>query len=185
MQSTTTNYEQQAIDFLQSTNTQFSATFLKNGKHFDDDKEDRDIYQITLKRGSRSYSFEFGQSIANSGFYYQYKSNKRQFPLDRKYLDKDYFKGKSLGLIGTIKMKDGVFTPSLDTIHYPIAPTAYDVLACLTKYDPNTFEDFCSEFGYDTDSKKAEKTYNAVVKEWQMVCALFTDAEIEQLQEIN
>ena len=65
------------------------------------------------------------------------------------------------------------------------APTAYDVLACLQKYDIGTFESFCSEFGYDTDSKRAEKTYNAVIKEWAGVQSIWTDSEIEELQEIN
>lgn len=64
-------------------------------------------------------------------------------------------------------------------------PTAYDVLACLTKSDPGTFEDFCYEMGYDTDSKRAEKTHSAVWAEWTKVNAFFTDDEIEQLQEIN
>jgi len=31
-------------------------------------------------------------------------------------------------------------------------PTLYSVLACLQKYDVGTFEDFCNEFGYDTDN---------------------------------
>lgn len=64
-------------------------------------------------------------------------------------------------------------------------PRAYDVLASITKNDPGSFENFCSEFGYDTDSRKAEKTYKAVVKEWKKVEAFFTEKEIEQLQEIN
>lgn len=64
-------------------------------------------------------------------------------------------------------------------------PSVYDVLVCLTKYNPSTFEDFCSEFGYDTDSEKAEPDYNAVVNEWNNVKALFTDAEIEELAEIQ
>jgi hypothetical protein len=183
--TTVTNYNQLAIDFLESTNTTFSATYLRTGKYFTDDKDERDIYQIELKRGNRKYAFEFGQSIDNSGFYYT--KGKIKIRLDRKYLAKDYFKGKALGLAGTIKMKDNDFMNNgkSDIIHYPVAPTAYDVLACLTKYDVGTFENFCSEFGYDTDSIKAEKTYNAVLNEWQNVCALFSDTEIEQLQEIN
>ena len=44
----TTDYEQSAIDFLKSTNTEFKAEFLRNGKYFPDDKEERDIYKITL-----------------------------------------------------------------------------------------------------------------------------------------
>jgi hypothetical protein len=63
-------------------------------------------------------------------------------------------------------------------------PSMYSVLACLTKYDPEDFEDFCDNFGYDIDSRKAEKTYHAVVKEWKAVERLFGDI-LEELQEIN
>ncbi len=69
--------------------------------------------------------------------------------------------------------------------HKRTSPTAYDVLACLTKYDPSTFEDFCSEFGYDVDSRKAEKVYDAVCKEWANVQKIWSDKEIEALQEIQ
>ena len=63
-------------------------------------------------------------------------------------------------------------------------PSAYDVLACITKNDPGTFEQFCAEYGYDVDSRKAESVYRAVVKEWQKVRRFFTSKELEQLQEI-
>lgn len=64
-------------------------------------------------------------------------------------------------------------------------PTAYDILACLTKYDVGTFENFCSDFGYDTDSRKAYKIYKAVLREWKNIELLFTPEQIEQLQEIE
>lgn len=64
-------------------------------------------------------------------------------------------------------------------------PTAYDLLTCLTKSDPGTFEDFCNEYGYDNDSRKAEKIYRAVVQEWEKVNRFFTSEEIEELQDIN
>lgn len=63
-------------------------------------------------------------------------------------------------------------------------PTAYDVLSCLTKSDPGTFEDFCSEFGYDSDSRKVERIYKAVCKEWKQVSDMWTADEIEKMQEI-
>jgi hypothetical protein len=62
---------------------------------------------------------------------------------------------------------------------------AYDVIACITKNDPGSFEDFCSDFGYDTDSKQAEATYWAVVKEFRNVKKFFTDEELAELQEIG
>jgi hypothetical protein len=40
-----------------------------------------------------------------------------------------------------------------------IQPTAYDVLTCLTKYDPESFDNFCAEYGYDNDSRKVEKQH--------------------------
>ncbi len=127
-------YEQQAIDFLNKTNTQFSLKFNKNDKYFADDKEGRNIYTICLKRGKIKYEFSFGQSIVNT-------------------------------------------EKSID-------PKPYDVLAAITKHDVGTFENFCDDFGYDKDSRKAEKIYNACVKEYEAVERLFGDI-LEELQEIQ
>lgn len=63
-------------------------------------------------------------------------------------------------------------------------PTAYDVLACITKSDPGSFEDFCSEYGYDTNSRKAESIHASVCEEWQNVSDFFKPSEIEKLQDI-
>ncbi|HEV2120578.1 MAG TPA: hypothetical protein VGS11_10830 [Candidatus Bathyarchaeia archaeon] len=65
------------------------------------------------------------------------------------------------------------------------APTPYDVLAAIEKNDPGTFEDFASEFGYDTDSRKAETTYRAVTKEYQKTSNFFTPQQLEEAQEIS
>lgn len=64
-------------------------------------------------------------------------------------------------------------------------PNAYDLLASLTKYDPESFEWFCSNYGYDTDSRKAFRTYKAVCREWEKVNKFFSAEELEELQEIN
>jgi hypothetical protein len=64
-------------------------------------------------------------------------------------------------------------------------PTLYDVLTCLQKYDVGTFEDFCDDNGFDNDSRTAEKTYKAVVKEFQAMERLFDSEELEVLQLIN
>lgn len=39
----------------------------------------------------------------------------------------------------------------------------------------NSFEDFCSEFGYDTDSRKAEKIYKACEKSAEKAKRIFSD----------
>ena len=62
------SYEKQANDFLASTKSTLSVKFLKHDKYFDGDKESRDIYYCTLKRGKKSYRFNLGQSINGSEF---------------------------------------------------------------------------------------------------------------------
>lgn len=63
-------------------------------------------------------------------------------------------------------------------------PTEYDLLACLTKYDPCTYENFCNEYGYDIDDKKSKKIFLAVVKEYEGLCVVFgNDEENQELWE--
>ena len=64
-------------------------------------------------------------------------------------------------------------------------PTAYSVFSCLTTSEPGMFEEFCSDYGYDTDSRRAEETWRAVMDEWIKVRRFFTANELIKLQEIN
>lgn len=132
-----TDYNKQAIDFLNATSTSFEAKFKTHDFYFADDKEQRDIFRVTLKNKLHTYRFNFGQSIS-----------------------------KSTG--------DG-----------QNKPTSYDVLACVTKYEAGSFDDFCSDYGYDNDSRKAHKIYKAVLREWKNIEKLFTPEQIETLQEIS
>ena len=136
---TINEYEKKAIDFLKKTNVTIKIEFLKYDFHFQDDKEKRNVYKITLKRENKIHSFTFGQSIFNT--------------------------------------KKG------------IKPTAYDILACLTKYDVGTFNDFINEFGFNLSSmaeyNKINKLYKAVKKEFAMVKNLWSNEEFEELSEID
>ena len=166
-------YDIQAEKFLEKTGTTIDVKFLKHDKHFDDDKHKRDIYQVELKRKRRSMAIVFGNSM-NDSAYYQ----------DKQIKERTYHSDGSCRT-GNYKVDRPIYLDDYCVKVPGIPPTAYSILACLTKDDPRTFEDFCSEFGYDTDSKKAEKTYNAVKEEWLKVCSLFSDEELSELQEIS
>lgn len=62
-------------------------------------------------------------------------------------------------------------------------PTVADMLGCLSSdvrslVDGETFEDWASEFGYDTDSAKARKAYDTIAQHAKELESLFdaTDA---------
>ena len=51
-------------------------------------------------------------------------------------------------------------------------PTTFDVVACIIDdaigfedSTPLSFEEWCDDIGYDTDSRKAERIYNACMKQ--------------------
>jgi hypothetical protein len=171
-----TNYEKQATDFLEKTGCKMTITYKENRKYFPDDKGKRDVYEIEIVRGSRKWKFEFGNSIADSGFYAM--TGKRRTEIDLKWLAKSDWDLRFTigGGHGQVKS---------DYIHRPKAPSSYSILACLTTYDVGTLEDFCSEFGYDSDSKTADRVYAAVCEEYLNVCRIWNDSEIEELCEIQ
>lgn len=172
---TTIDYNKQALDFLEKTKTIIISEFLKNDYYFKNDTNKRDIYLVTITRGRRSFSFNFGQSVIDSQ-YYQDKIPERTYSLCGKsrtgnYSINDLNKYQSGGQQLTLKKGK--------------TPTEYAILACFTKSDPGSLEDFCSDFGYNADSKTADEIYEAVKQEWKNVQTIWTDEEISELQEIQ
>jgi len=90
--------------------------------HFFNDTSKRWQFKMKLSRKGKSYTFNFGQSIAA---------------------------GKK-------------------------APSMYEVLAALQKYDVGSYNDFLSEFGYERDPS-SKKIYAAVCKEYKAIERLFGD----------
>ena len=59
----------------------------------------------------------------------------------------------------------------------------YSILSCvsLDYYIPNIFEEFCAEFGYDTDSRKAFDTWQACLIQSNKLRKVFSEDEISAL----
>ena len=175
-----TDYEKQAADFLEKTGCKMTITYKENRKYFPNDEETRDVYEVKIERGSRVWKFEFGNSIKDSEFVAVY--GKRRFKIPSEMRTKS---NAEIAWYVKRNLQYDFGTAKADRIIRPVPPSEYDVLSCLTKYDPESFEDFCSEFGYDTDSKKADKVYSGVKEEWLNVCRMWSDSEIEELCEIQ
>jgi hypothetical protein len=81
------------------------------------------------------------------------------------------------------------FGNSVHNTERNIRPTKYDVLVCLTKYEPSVdVWDFAAEYGYEIHDratyKAVERIYKAVRREYAAVCRVFGDV-IGELAEIQ
>lgn len=174
----TTDYEQQAIDFLTKTDTKLKIIRLATQSCPDWGEKCKAYvilnrptvviphshgfkYQVTLSRaGRKDLTFDFWSSINDS-----YSAEAKKVQKSNSYKVDDFWAQKSAK-----------------------KPTAYDVLTCISGdigMHDWTFEEFCSDFGYDTDSRQAEKTYNAVCDQSRALARLFNDEELDQLREIQ
>jgi hypothetical protein len=167
----------QAEEFLNKTGTKMTVEFVMHGRHFEDDKEDRDIYKVTLIRGSRKMTIMFGQSLKCSGKYRIVDSIVRAKEGITCFNSDEQLKK----LKAKYKAAYGQFWQENEKFE---GPSAYAILCGLSKDDPESFEDFCRNFGYDTDSRKAEKIYKVVQKEFNDLCTLFNEEEMDMLREV-
>lgn len=128
-----------------------------------------------------------------------YKQQVQQFltktgaTIDIKFIKKDYYfhndKEKRNIYQFTIlkggRKYIGRFGDSIKNTEEGGEPNEYDILACLTKYEPeDNLNDFMVGYGY-TDEKVANKIYNAVKKEYQGIISIFTEKEMEMLRDIS
>lgn len=179
------DYRKQADDFAKKHGITLVIEGKENRKYFSEDEQPRDVYKLTLMRNEEEYNFEFGQSLIDSDHWKLHRFNNKKIGDEIKIFGfNNLFANETDAKRVTIKTNTGVKPVTKPVFYKGSKPEIYDVLASLTKTDPETFENFCSEYGYDEDSRKAYKVFLAVTKEYNAVINLFGDI-IEELSEIQ
>ena len=166
-------YLEQAKNFLNKANATCKIEFggVSRNENWKE-KEKRNWYDVTLTTPKGTMSFVFWDSIHNTEISMMTLEQYVEKKLRRSFNDMSYTEKKK----ADAKLKE---------LKEEAVPNVYDVLACLQKYDVGTFEDFCYEFGYDEDSRTAERIYISVVKEYKELSRIFTEEQMEELCEIQ
>lgn len=169
-----TEYEAQAKQFLADCNATMEIKFIGREipTHWLGETKPHNKYQFTITTPKGKYTSYFWDSLHNtemstiSEITYAQQKYKTSYDCLR-----SYEKAKARAELAKLKAK--------------ARPTEYDILACVEKYNYDSFSDFCSEFGYSTDSISARETFLACGEEYAGLRRIFMEEQMEMLREIN
>ena len=171
-----TEYQRQAKDFLESCNATMKINFVGTETNTNWNETDkRNKYHFTIITPKGKMEGDFWDSIYNT-------------EISLMSLD-DYFKKRYRRCAKDSTLyEQSKANKALALLKADAKPTEYDILACLTKYHVGSMDDFMHEFGYEIKSVREMtnfiNTYNAVVQEYQDLCRIFTETQMERLREI-
>lgn len=167
-------YLEQAKNFLNKANAKCEIVYggISRNENWGE-KEKRNWYDVIITTPRGKMTFTFWDSIHNTEI-----STMTFEEYTKKKLKYNRVANMSYG--ENVKVKNDLIRLKAEAV-----PNEYDVLACLEKYDPGTFEDFCSEFGYNEDSRTAERIYIAAINEYKDLTRIFTEKQMEELSEIQ
>lgn len=154
------DYKKQALDFCEKTKTTITVNLAKEQKKpswADENDGERLHYIVKMENPRGGLTIDYWGSIA-----------------DHEKVEKAKNKTYNYSFQNSKNVQNAL---------EEVKPDAYSVLACLTIFD-GTFKDFCDEFGYSTDSIKAQETYFEVRRQTGRLLDMYTHKELEELQEI-
>lgn len=138
---------------------------------------------VTLTRNNRSMEVEYMQGIGHLPKQIQ----PTFFGHKRYHEDDEIMFACEKGKVGEWRDAFGEVRPAYKEQKL-LPPKLHDVLYCLVLdadvLDYSGFENWANEFGYDSDSIKDRKIYDACLKEALEFKQLFTEQEIAELHEI-
>ncbi len=157
--------------FIQKLDLMYSGVFIPHSQSRNRKKvrltEKCLNWKVNISRGVHKMKVDYAQGLAYCPSYRQ-GAMSAQLADD---LDFEVENGRHAGQNKEIKL------PELEDVLYSLI-SDYSVL------DHPTFESWCEEYGYDFDSRTAEKTYKATKENALMLKVVLGDENINMLREL-
>lgn len=157
------------VEKLQELINQLEITVTYKGKHKVFNNEvDIMFYDVEIKRGNKTISFEFNQSI---NFTEYFSINENDISFSGQWFQRKYYNRSSLIKELTSK-KLKMFNDFL-----------YSILCCikLDGYINDIFEDFCNDFGYNEDSISDYKLFLRCTEQAKKIRKIFSMQDLDCL----
>jgi hypothetical protein len=140
----------------------------------------RIAYDVTIKRNGRNvwsgpFKLGVGHVKGMPGKHFTLADQERLDPVG--FHSRSAYDETAQARVAANLAKAQKVTPKLDDVLYSLLSdgSAY--------FDAQTFEDWCSDYGYDTDSRKAETIWKACDEIGRNLARAFTAQELEELRE--
>lgn len=157
----------------------YTATFVPTPQPEDKEKHPQLHWLCTLTKGRQSMTIPYHQGCAHVIGYQQFQKNR----YERGLHDAMIREACETGVVRTDWKKD----PYISRKVKQPKPKLTDVLYCLVTdssvLNTSGFEEWASDFGYDTDSREAEKTYRACLDQSLQFKSLIGQAALDTLRE--
>ncbi len=177
--TTESEYDVQAREFMESTGLEIEFAYQGHRPYFPGDEEQRAVWNVTFKRkGRKDYTFTFGASIVDS---YTAKDMRERTIIGKSISLSELYRIK--GYKDALRNGGGSFQAFVMS-RAKVEPSAYDVLACMDACAPESFSEFCAEFGGNEDSIRERDTFLAVCEQASSLRRMFDSSELERLAEI-
>lgn len=169
-----TEYQAQAKSFLANCKATMEINFVGREipSHWLGETKPQNKYQFTITTPKGKYTSYFWDSLWNT--------------MVSEMTQNDYARKKYKMNWDVLNYQEKVkVIKELNVLKANAIPTEYDILAAVEKYSYDSFSDFCSEFGYSTDSISARETFLACGEEYAGLRRIFTEEQMEKMREIQ
>ncbi|MDX9827190.1 MAG: hypothetical protein RBT73_05535 [Spirochaetia bacterium] len=146
---------------------EFSYQIMGVSKFFDSDTVPRLTLEITLSRKGKEISFPYGASLNDTETY--------ELRRTRPHYGRTQYRGKYFELGSQLHSALARDWKEFET------SLLYSILSSISaEYDTSPiFKEFCADFGYDEDSRKAFSLWQRCLEHAQKLQTLFTPEEVE------
>jgi hypothetical protein len=175
MENTQQDISKERADFISSLGLDYKALFVPFSKSRNAGDKDNSLnWLIALSSGRRSLSIHSTQGIGHlSG--YKMSFNHRMSVDDNNTITRSVETGVVFSLAAACAVAQPA--PELEEVLYSLVMDS-------SVLDAGTFEEWADDYGYDTDSRKAEATYRGCLENALTLRAMIGDEALQKLREL-
>lgn len=171
---------EQLQNTINSLGLTYTATFVPTKQPADKVKHPQLHWEMTLSKSRQTMTVPYSQGCAHVMGYQHYHKN----PYEKRLHDEMIREACETGVINTDWVKERCYFKR--KVKQP-EPKLADVLYCLVMdsdvLNSGGFEEWTSNYGYDTDSRNAEQTYRQCLDQSLQFTNMIGRSALEQLQE--